>query len=99
MLPRLLDFEEPLERLDPDELTRAGDELLDPELDLDILGALLDLRLPEDPDRVIDGLFGFDLDLFTLEVFVERVSLEDLFRVLEELYPELELLPEEVRLL
>ena len=99
MLPRLLDFEEPLERLDTDELTRADDELLDPELDLDILGALLELRLTEDLDRVTDELFGLDLDLFILEVFVERVSPEDIFRVLEERYPDLVLLADEVRLL
>ena len=92
-------MEDPLERLDPDEVDRVADELLDPELDLVTLGALLDPRLPEDLELVTDERPGFDLDFLTPAFLVERDSPEDLFREFEELYPEPELLPDDVRVL
>jgi len=99
LLEPLLDFEELLERLDLDELERADVELLEPELDLVTLGALLDLRFPEELDLVTDELFGLDLDLSTLVLFVVRVAFEGRFRVLGVLYPKRDLLPDDVRLL
>ena len=62
----LLDFEEPLERLDPDETERAGDELLEPELERVTLAGLLDL-LPEDLALLTDELLVPELDLVTFE--------------------------------
>jgi len=99
LLELLLDFEELLERLAPDELERADVELLEPELDLVTLGALLDLRFPEELDLVTDELFDLDLDLSTLVLFVLRVAFEGRFRVLGVLYPKRELYPDELRLL
>lgn len=92
----LLDFEDPLERLDPDDVVRAGEELLEPELDLLTLGAgvLLDRRFPEEVERDIEDLLGPELDLlcFTLGL---RLSLDDCFLVLAGviLYPEPVFLP------
>ena len=63
----LLAFDELLdERLDPDETERAGDELLEPELERVTRAGLLDL-LPEDLELVTDELLEPDLDLVTFE--------------------------------
>ena len=91
----MLDFEDPLERLDLEDVARAGDELLEPELDLVTLGVLLDLLLHEDDERVTDEFRDPELDLVTREVRV----LDDEFLVLEELYPEPELFPLDRRVL
>jgi hypothetical protein len=82
LLEPLLDFEDPLERLDPDETERAGDELLEPELDLVTLGVLpdLDLLLPEELERVTDDFLDPELDLVTLEVLLERLPLDERVR-------------------
>lgn len=92
MLERLLDFEDPLERLDPDEVARAGDELLEPELDLVTLGVLFDPRFPEDVERVTDCVLASEPDLVTLVVLVR----DDVFGALEDVedvYPEPDLFP------
>ena len=73
----MLDFEDPLERRDPDETEREGDELLEPELDLVTLGVLLDLLFPEELERVTDDFLDPELDLVTLEVLLERLPLEN----------------------
>jgi hypothetical protein len=82
LLELLLDFEDPLERLDPEDVARAGDELLEPELDLVTLGVLLDLLLPEDVERVTDGVLDTEPDPRTLEVLVP----DDVFSVLPGVY-------------
>ncbi len=80
----MLDFEDPLERRDPDETERAGDELLEPELDLLTLGVLLDLLFPEELERVTDDFLDPELDLVTLEVLLERLRLDDRARETED---------------
>jgi hypothetical protein len=89
----LLDFEDPLDRLDPDEVARAGDGFLEPELDLVTLGVLLDLRLPVDVERVTDGVLDPEPDLVTLVVLVR----DDGFRVLDGVNLESEFFPLERR--
>jgi hypothetical protein len=71
-----LDLDEPLERLDPDETDRDGDELLEPELDRVTLAGLLEL-LRETLERVTDEFLEPELDLVTLEVLLERFLLEE----------------------
>ncbi len=103
MLEPLLDLEDPLERLDPDETERAGDELLEPELDLVTLDVLLDLDLllPEDLERVTDDFLDpEELDLVTLEVLLERLPLDERVRETEGfLLVSLDMLVEEDRFL
>lgn len=86
LLEPLLDFEDPLERLDSDETERAGDELLEPELDLVTLDVLLDLLFPEELERVTDEFFDLELDLVTLEVLLERLLLDERVREMEDLF-------------
>jgi hypothetical protein len=94
LLPELLlDFEDPLERLEPDETERAGEELLEPELDRVTLDGLLDLLLPVDLERVTDDFLDPELDLVTLDVLPERVPLDERVLETEELLPESELRP------
>ena len=88
LLELLLDFEDPLERLDPDDVARAGEELLDTELDLVILGVLLDRRFTEEVDR--DTVLALELDLLTCTLLGWELTLDDGFFVLAGviLYPE-----------
>lgn len=72
-------MEDPLERLEPDETERAGEELLDPELERVTLAGLLDLLPLEDVERVTDELLLrlLDLDLDTFGLLLERFPRED----------------------
>jgi hypothetical protein len=70
----LLDFDDPLERLDPEDTDRDGEELREPVLDRVTLAGLLDL-LPVDLERVTDDLFEPDLERVTLVGLLETEGL------------------------
>ena len=76
-----MDFDDPPELLDPDETERAGDELLEPELDRVTLAGLLDL-LPEERELFTAGLLEPELGRETFGGLLER-----LLRVERVLYP------------
>ena len=95
LLDPLLDFEDPFERLEPEDVDRAGDERREPELDLVTLGVLLDLLFPEGLYRVTDDFLVPELDLVTPGFLL----FDDFFRVIEVLFPEFDLLPFDRRVL
>jgi hypothetical protein len=74
LLEPLLDFEDPLERLDPDDVERAGEELLEIELDLVTVGVLLEFRFPEKVEFVIEDSLDPEFDLDTLDSEEERLT-------------------------
>ena len=74
LLELLLDFEDPLDRLDPEDTDRAGEELLETELDLVTVGVLLDLRLVDEVERVTEDSLGAEYDLDTLDSGLLRLT-------------------------